>query len=167
MDHHVAVLNLESFYREQTDADRTQVDEGEFNFDHPDAFDFKRLETTLDQLAQGEAVDVPIYDFRLRRQFVSVDKFSIHCECIRNGMKRKQVPVDVLILEGMFVLYKRRIRERLSLKVQSSLIFVSLSILGRSLWMWMLMFDSVVALFEMLKPIKGRLMVYSKNILDS
>ena len=35
----------------------------EYNFDHPDAFDFKLMIETLQKLKEGQRVDVPIYNF--------------------------------------------------------------------------------------------------------
>lgn len=35
----------------------------EYNFDHPDAFDFDLLISTLQRLKEGKKVDVPIYNF--------------------------------------------------------------------------------------------------------
>ena len=35
----------------------------EYNFDHPDAFDFDLAVETLAKLKQGRSVQVPIYDF--------------------------------------------------------------------------------------------------------
>lgn len=35
----------------------------EYNFDHPDAFDFEVLIPTLQRLKKGKKVDVPIYNF--------------------------------------------------------------------------------------------------------
>lgn len=35
----------------------------QYNFDHPDAFDFKLLIETLKKLKEGKRVEVPIYNF--------------------------------------------------------------------------------------------------------
>jgi len=35
----------------------------EYNFDHPDAFDFELLRITLQRLKEGRMVEVPIYNF--------------------------------------------------------------------------------------------------------
>lgn len=35
----------------------------EYNFDHPDAFDFELLTKTLRRLRSGKKVDVPVYNF--------------------------------------------------------------------------------------------------------
>lgn len=37
--------------------------QNEYNFDHPDAFDFDLLIETLRKLKEGKSVDVPIYNF--------------------------------------------------------------------------------------------------------
>ena len=35
----------------------------EYNFDHPDAFDFDLVVKTLKRLKEGKKVEVPIYNF--------------------------------------------------------------------------------------------------------
>jgi len=40
----------------------------EYNFDHPDSFDFKLLKETLQSLKQGKKVEVPIYNFVTHRR---------------------------------------------------------------------------------------------------
>lgn len=35
----------------------------EYNFDHPDAFDFDLLISVLQKLKEGKSVKVPVYDF--------------------------------------------------------------------------------------------------------
>lgn len=37
--------------------------ENEYNFDHPDAFDFDLLIKTVKRLREGKSVEVPIYNF--------------------------------------------------------------------------------------------------------
>lgn len=37
--------------------------QNEYNFDHPDAFDFDYLIPTLKRLIKGKKVEVPIYNF--------------------------------------------------------------------------------------------------------
>lgn len=49
----------------------------EYNFDHPDAFDFELLVTVLRKLKKGKSVKVPVYDFTShsrRKEWVSLDK---------------------------------------------------------------------------------------------
>lgn len=40
-----------------------QAARNEYNFDHPDAFDYELLAETLMRLKEGKQVDVPIYNF--------------------------------------------------------------------------------------------------------
>ena len=35
----------------------------EYNFDHPDAFDFELMAETLQRLKEGKKIEVPIYNF--------------------------------------------------------------------------------------------------------
>lgn len=35
----------------------------EYNFDHPDAFDFELLIETLGKLKEGKRVEIPVYNF--------------------------------------------------------------------------------------------------------
>lgn len=47
----------------------------EYNFDHPDAFDFELLVTVLRKLKKGKSIKVPVYDFTThsrRKEWVSV-----------------------------------------------------------------------------------------------
>jgi uridine kinase len=40
----------------------------EYNFDHPDAFDFDLLHETLRRLREGKSCNVPVYDFATHRR---------------------------------------------------------------------------------------------------
>lgn len=40
----------------------------EYNFDHPDAFDFDLVSKTLLRLKEGKKVEVPIYNFMTHRR---------------------------------------------------------------------------------------------------
>ncbi len=47
----------------------------EYNFDHPDAFDFELLVTLLRKLKKGKSIKVPVYDFtshNRRKDWVSM-----------------------------------------------------------------------------------------------
>jgi hypothetical protein len=46
-----------------TQQQQEQAAHNNFNFDHPDAFDFDLIISTLKKLKQGRSVQVPIYDF--------------------------------------------------------------------------------------------------------
>lgn len=42
--------------------------ENEYNFDHPDAFDFDLVISTLKRLRVGKSVQVPIYNFTTHKR---------------------------------------------------------------------------------------------------
>ncbi|XP_054323391.1 uridine-cytidine kinase-like 1 isoform X15 [Pongo pygmaeus] len=59
----VVLLSMDSFYKVLTEQQQEQAAHNNFNFDHPDAFDFDLIISTLKKLKQGKSVKVPIYDF--------------------------------------------------------------------------------------------------------
>lgn len=60
-DQRVVLVNQDSFYHRLSEEELARVHE--YNFDHPDAFDTEQLLCSMDKLKNGQAVDVPIYDF--------------------------------------------------------------------------------------------------------
>nr|XP_014353701.1 PREDICTED: uridine-cytidine kinase-like 1 [Latimeria chalumnae] len=46
-----------------TKEQQIQAASNDYNFDHPDAFDFNLLVMTLQKLKQGKSVKIPVYDF--------------------------------------------------------------------------------------------------------
>ncbi len=51
----------------------------EYNFDHPDAFDFDLLNETIKKLKEGRRVDVPIYNFVTHsREKITVNAKFMH-----------------------------------------------------------------------------------------
>lgn len=59
----VTLLSMDSFYKVLNEKQHQLADNNEYNFDHPDAFDFDILLTTLHRLKEGRKVEVPIYNF--------------------------------------------------------------------------------------------------------
>ncbi|XP_014664424.1 PREDICTED: uridine-cytidine kinase-like 1 isoform X2 [Priapulus caudatus] len=82
----VVHLSMDSFYKNFTDADREVAARNEFNFDHPDAFDFELLTDTLKKLKMGKQVDVPIYNFNTHS---------------RETYKKQLYGANVVIFEGI------------------------------------------------------------------
>lgn len=72
------------------------------NYDHPKSFETSKLIGDLDQLKEGMAVDVPMYDFTQHTR----KKESLHI-----------VPKPVILVEGILILEDAELRERLDLKV--------------------------------------------------
>ncbi|KAG8243679.1 Uridine-cytidine kinase-like 1 [Homalodisca vitripennis] len=59
----VTLLSMDSFYKVLNEKQHEQSIRNEYNFDHPDSFDFELLIPTLHRLKKGKKVDVPIYNF--------------------------------------------------------------------------------------------------------
>lgn len=72
------------------------------NFDHPDSLETELLVRHLDQLARGEAIESPVYDFATHH---------------RKQETRRIEPRRVVIVEGILVLAEKDIRQRIDLKL--------------------------------------------------
>lgn len=59
----VTLLSMDSFYKVLNEKQHDIADRNEYNFDHPDAFDFELMFQTLQRLKEGRKVEVPIYNF--------------------------------------------------------------------------------------------------------
>lgn len=75
---------------------------GEFNFDHPEAFDWPLLRDHLSKLKNGEKVAVPTYDYKTSS---------------RSSETQIVGPARVVILEGIFTLWDQELRDLFDLKV--------------------------------------------------
>uniref|UniRef100_A0A1A8ADU9 uridine/cytidine kinase n=1 Tax=Nothobranchius furzeri TaxID=105023 RepID=A0A1A8ADU9_NOTFU len=105
IDHHqrqVAILSQDSFYKALTPEQKAKALKGQFNFDHPDAFDNELIMQTLRQILQGKTVHIPIYDFVTHSrgdEFVTV------------------YPADVVLFEGILMFYSQEIRDLFQMKL--------------------------------------------------
>nr|CAD7587812.1 unnamed protein product [Timema genevievae] len=59
----VTLLSMDSFYKVLNEKQHDLAAINEYNFDHPDAFDFECLADVLQRLKEGKKVEVPIYNF--------------------------------------------------------------------------------------------------------
>uniref|UniRef100_A0A8C1PRZ6 uridine/cytidine kinase n=1 Tax=Cyprinus carpio TaxID=7962 RepID=A0A8C1PRZ6_CYPCA len=59
----VVLLSMDSFYKVLSPEEQALAASNDYNFDHPGAFDFELLVTTLRKLKQGQSVKIPVYDF--------------------------------------------------------------------------------------------------------
>jgi uridine kinase len=96
----IAHLEQDAYYR---DLDHLPLAERRrFNFDHPDAIETELFVDHLARLQEGEAVDVPDYDF---------------ADYTRTGRTHPLAPRPVILVEGILILAERTVRERLDIKV--------------------------------------------------
>ncbi|CAF0929167.1 unnamed protein product [Didymodactylos carnosus] len=99
----VAVIALEHFYRPKSAEQRVLATRGDWNLDHPVAFDDELLFTTLQDLLNGKTVRINRYDVRT---FSHID-----------GEYENIEPVDVIIMEGILVFYFPQIRDLFNMKL--------------------------------------------------
>ncbi|XP_066537733.1 uridine-cytidine kinase 2-B [Hoplias malabaricus] len=105
IDYHqrqVATLSQDSFYRELTPEQKAKALKGQFNFDHPDAFDNELILETLHDIIQGKTVQIPVYDFVTH---------SRKDECVT------LYPADVVLFEGILMFYSQEIRDLFQMKL--------------------------------------------------
>lgn len=73
-DKALAILPLDSYNRDHSDL--SLEDRAKINFDHPDAFEYDLYLKHLALLKQGEAVDIPVYDFSTHSRTTEVERIE-------------------------------------------------------------------------------------------
>ncbi|XP_006640827.1 uridine-cytidine kinase 1 [Lepisosteus oculatus] len=105
VDHHqrkVVIVSQDSFYRVLTSEQKAKALKGQYNFDHPDAFDNELMYQTLKDIVEGKAVEVPTYDFVTHSRLQ--DRITVY-------------PADVVLFEGILVFYSQEIRDMFHMKL--------------------------------------------------
>lgn len=72
------------------------------NLEHPDSFDFDYLIRILKDLALGNTVSIPTFDFVSLERTDNFQNFS---------------PKDIIIVEGSLILYEKKLRDLFDIKV--------------------------------------------------
>lgn len=96
----IAILHLDSYYL-PTIPEYLITKSGKINFDHPDSFDWKLVETHLTALKEGEPVNIPVYDFSTNSRLEETTAVA---------------PVKLVLFEGIFSLYHPHIRSLMDIK---------------------------------------------------
>merc|ERR1719321_791179 len=99
----VILLSTDNYYHTLSRNQSAVAKRGEYNFDHPDALDFDLLAEHMNKLRNGEEVSIPSYDFITHRR--------------TDNATALPTDVDIVILEGLFVLAVPEVVELLNLKV--------------------------------------------------
>src|SRR5947209_13978860 len=96
----VIFLQQDSYYRnlDQMPLDYRRI----ANFDHPDAIDNDLLVEHVRALKAGEAVELPVYDFRTHTRLAE----TLHME-----------PRPIIIVEGILIFADKRLLEEMDIKV--------------------------------------------------
>ena len=98
----VLILSQDSFYKPLTPSQISLAVKGQYNFDHPDAFDMELMLEKIQKIRAREYVEIPIYDF------------VNHC---RSEETYQVSPSDIILIEGILVLYIKELRSMLDIKL--------------------------------------------------
>eukprot|EP01059_Diplonema_ambulator_P013723 TRINITY_DN24297_c0_g1_i1.p1 TRINITY_DN24297_c0_g1~~TRINITY_DN24297_c0_g1_i1.p1 ORF type:complete len:250 (+),score=61.35 TRINITY_DN24297_c0_g1_i1:27-752(+) len=96
----VAVVTLDSFYKSVGEEDEKDI--YNYNFDHPNAFDFEGLRDCLRELEETGRTRIPTYSFVTHKRTEEV-------EVVEN--------VDIVVLEGILILHDQEVRAHLDLSI--------------------------------------------------
>ncbi|XP_072917904.1 uridine-cytidine kinase-like 1 isoform X2 [Hemitrygon akajei] len=98
----VVLLSVDSFYKVLTKEQQERAANNEYNFDHPDAFDFCLIVHTLKKLKQGKSVKIPVYDF------------TTH---LRKKEWKTLYGASVIIFEGIMAFADKEVLKLLDMKI--------------------------------------------------
>lgn len=96
----VTVIREDDYYKDQSDMpfeERVKT-----NYDHPFAFDHELMKEQLLDLIKGSPIEKPTYDYT---------------QHTRSNVIEVIEPKDVIIIEGLFVLEEKDIRDLLDIKI--------------------------------------------------
>ena len=93
-------ISQDSYYKDLAHLEYEQ--RCEVNFDSPDSIDFSNLLRDLNELINYNQVNVPIYNFKRHKRMQETNRLT---------------PKPIIVLEGIFALYKPEIRELIDLKI--------------------------------------------------
>jgi len=98
--HHLALLAHDAYYRDLSNLPITE--RVKINFDHPNSLETELLIQHIKQLRRGEAVEIPVYDFKTH----SRTTHTIHLE-----------PCPIIIVEGILIFTEPELRKLFDIKV--------------------------------------------------
>lgn len=96
----VAIIEQDSYYKDQSHL--SFEERVKTNYDHPFAFDNELLIKHLKDLLDGKGIDKPIYDFEHHNRKTETERVE---------------PRDIIILEGILILFEEEIRKLLDIKI--------------------------------------------------
>lgn len=102
-DKRVALITLDSYYRSLTAEEKELVATGDFNFDHPNAFDWPLVREHIAAIIQRKPIRVPVYDYVNNERFPNKDVLI--------------TGADIVFFEGILALWDPVVRLMLSLKI--------------------------------------------------
>ena len=108
----------DSFYRNlANDEEIAKAKRGDFNFDHPDAFEHTLMVQTLRELKRGKGVKIPTYDYRTQSRFLAILTFDAYAnKIVRIGWQQVDA-ADVILVEGILIFFDQELRDIFDLKL--------------------------------------------------
>ncbi|MBP9680227.1 MAG: uridine kinase [Bacteriovorax sp.] len=91
----ISVVHMDSYYLPELPKE-LKASNGQPNFDHPNAFDWKLLIKHLRNLKNGKSIQSPLYDFKKNSRLKKTETIK---------------PSSVILFEGIFSLYDEDIRK--------------------------------------------------------
>jgi len=101
-DQRAVIISQDCFYKNLSHEEKQRAANKNYNFDHPDAFDWEYLFKVLQDLNDGRPVKIPSYDFVTHSR---TEDYTTICA------------VDIVLFEGILVFYLEHIRELMHLKL--------------------------------------------------
>lgn len=96
----IAVLPHDAYYRDQSD--KTFEERLSINYDHPDSLETELLIKHIQALKRGEAVDLPVYDFKQNTRASA----TVHIQ-----------PKPIILVEGILIFVEPKLRNLCSMKL--------------------------------------------------
>ena len=96
----VSILRHDNYYKRHDDM--PYEERCKLNYDHPDAFDTQLLYEHIRALKDGEAVQMPVYDYTVHNR--SEETVGVN-------------PAPVILLEGILIFAERRLCDLMDIKV--------------------------------------------------
>ena len=93
---------MDCFYKILNHKQHLAAERNEYNFDHPDAFDFELMLEVLKKLKEGRKVEVPVYNF------------VTHA---REATTKTMYGANVIIFEGILTFHSAEVLEMLDMKI--------------------------------------------------
>lgn len=97
---HLAYLQHDAYYRDLSHL--PFAERQAFNFDHPDSLEDELLIAHLEALQQGQAVEIPVYDFT---------------QYVRTSERILIQPKPVILVEGILIFTDKALRQLMDLKI--------------------------------------------------
>jgi uridine kinase len=94
------MFQLDHYYRDLAHLDPAERDK--VNFDHPDSLEMGLIEKHVSQIANGDVIDRPTYEFASHTRSSKVVRLE---------------PADIVIVDGIFALYSAQIRKHLDCSI--------------------------------------------------